>query len=185
MEVINIKAQISGKIMDAIVRNLEKDVPDSVRQNIHEMAVRRQAIHNRMSEAKAIDMEDVKVFNRLCYEVFPMEQDGAEMHKEEAAKPEPEKKTEATLYRSMTPNDENAIFIVHDFIMERMDKSMPIPDFEVYIVWKCKTLQNWKWMLASTLLDSQYYELTFNGDKKEYYLDAYAKFENRVVKGDE
>ena len=27
-----------------------------------------------------------------------------------------------------------------------------------------------------------YYELTYNGDKKEWYLDAYKKFENVVVK---
>jgi hypothetical protein len=26
-----------------------------------------------------------------------------------------------------------------------------------------------------------YYELTYNGDKKEWYLDAYKKFENVVV----
>jgi len=26
-----------------------------------------------------------------------------------------------------------------------------------------------------------YYELTYNGDKKEWYLDAYKKFENVVI----
>jgi hypothetical protein len=26
-----------------------------------------------------------------------------------------------------------------------------------------------------------YYELTYNGDKGEWYLDAYKKFENRVI----
>lgn len=26
-----------------------------------------------------------------------------------------------------------------------------------------------------------YYELTYNGDKQEWYLDAYKKFENRVI----
>jgi hypothetical protein len=26
-----------------------------------------------------------------------------------------------------------------------------------------------------------YYELTYNGDKKEWYLDAYKKFENNVI----
>jgi hypothetical protein len=26
-----------------------------------------------------------------------------------------------------------------------------------------------------------YYELTYNGDKKEWYLDAYKKFENRKI----
>ena len=27
-----------------------------------------------------------------------------------------------------------------------------------------------------------YYELTYNGDKEEWYLDAYKKFENKVIK---
>lgn len=26
-----------------------------------------------------------------------------------------------------------------------------------------------------------YYEMTYNGDKEEWYLDAYKKFENRVI----
>ena len=57
-------------------------------------------------------------------------------------------------------------------------------DFEVYIVWKCKTLQNWKYLISSTLADGMYYELTFNGDKKEWYLDAYSKTENVVIRGE-
>lgn len=83
----------------------------------------------------------------------------------------------------MIPNDENAKTIIEDYICEHLDKSEPTPKFAVYIVWKCKTLQNWKWMLASTLPDGMYYELTYNGDKEEYYLDAYKKFENRVIAG--
>lgn len=45
----------------------------------------------------------------------------------------------------------------------------------------CKTLQNWKFLISSTLSDGMYYELTFNGDKKEWYLDAYKKFDNRRI----
>lgn len=74
-----------------------------------------------------------------------------------------------------------AIKIVTDYIMEHLDKSDPTPTFEVYTVWKSKALQNWKYLLSSTLFDGMYYELTYNGDKKEWYLDAYKKFENRVI----
>ena len=28
-----------------------------------------------------------------------------------------------------------------------------------------------------------YYEMTYNGDRKEWYLDAYKKFENVVIRG--
>ena len=45
-----------------------------------------------------------------------------------------------------------------------------------------KTLQNHKALLSTTLHDGMYYELTFNGDKGEIYLDAYKKFENRCIK---
>ena len=30
--------------------------------------------------------------------------------------------------------------------------------------------------------DGMYYEVTYNGDKNEIYLDAYKKFENRCIK---
>ena len=52
---------------------------------------------------------------------------------------------------------------------------------DVYIVWFCKTLQNWKALLSTTLPDGMYYEVTYNGDKKEVYLDAYKKFENQKI----
>lgn len=77
--------------------------------------------------------------------------------------------------------DCKAVDIVMKYIMEHLDKSDAIPEFEVFIVWKCKVLQNWKWLLSSTLFDGMYYEVTYNGDKKEFYLDAYKKFENRCI----
>lgn len=77
--------------------------------------------------------------------------------------------------------DKEVIKIVKAYILEHLDKSDSAPEFEVYTVWKCKTLQNWKYLLASTLFDGMYYELTYNGDKNEWYLDAYKKFENRVI----
>ncbi len=77
--------------------------------------------------------------------------------------------------------DEIAIKIVKTYILEHLDKSDSVPEFDVYTVWKCKTLQNWKYLLSSTLFDGMYYELTYNGDGIEWYLDAYKKFENRVI----
>ena len=77
--------------------------------------------------------------------------------------------------------DTEAIIIIENYIMEHLDKSDPEPEFEVYIVWKCKALQNWKYLISSSLTDGMYYEMTYNGDKKEWYLDAYKKFENRKI----
>lgn len=74
--------------------------------------------------------------------------------------------------------------IVRQYSMEHLDKSDTIMSFDVFIVWSCKTLQNNKALLSTTLLDGMYYEITYNGDKQELYFDAYKKFENKCIKID-
>lgn len=66
---------------------------------------------------------------------------------------------------------------------EHLDKAdgKQITEDDVFIVWECNTLQNNKAMASTTLFDGMYYELTFNGDKNELYLDAYKKWENRCI----
>lgn len=75
--------------------------------------------------------------------------------------------------------DERAIQIVSNYLSEHLNK--PHPDFVIYIVWKCKTLQNWKYLISTSMLDGMYYELTYNGDKNEWYLDVYNKLKNIVI----
>lgn len=77
--------------------------------------------------------------------------------------------------------EEVAKRLVKDYIIEHLDKSDAQPSFEIYTVWKCKILQNWKFLISSSLYDGMYYEVTYNGDKGEWYLDAYKKFENRCI----
>lgn len=74
-----------------------------------------------------------------------------------------------------------ALEIVKEYIISHLDKSDPVPEFEVYSVWKVKALQNWKFLISSSLPDQMYYELTYNGGKKEWYLDAYKKWENVTI----
>ena len=75
--------------------------------------------------------------------------------------------------------------IVRQYTEEHLDKSDNMTKFDVFVVWSCKTLQNHKALLSTTLSDGMYYELTYNGDKKELYFDAYKKFENRCIKIEE
>ena len=60
---------------------------------------------------------------------------------------------------------------------ERTD-NFKLTEDQVYIVWFSKTLQNWKALVSTTVSDGMYYEVTYNGDKKETYLDAYKKWQN-------
>lgn len=63
----------------------------------------------------------------------------------------------------------------------RIEGEKPLSDEDVYIVWSCKTLQNNKALVSTTRSGGMYYELTYNGDKDELYLDAYRKLENRCI----
>lgn len=49
----------------------------------------------------------------------------------------------------------------------------------VFVVWSCKTLQNYKTLLSTTVSgDGIYAEYTYNGDKQELYEDVYRKLTN-------
>ena len=79
---------------------------------------------------------------------------------------------------------EKAKQVVIDYYNEHVEKAdnKKLTESEVFIVWFSKTLQNWKALISTTISDGMYYEVTYNGDKKETYLDAYKKWENVCVK---
>ena len=64
---------------------------------------------------------------------------------------------------------------------DKTDKKNLSPE-NVYIVWFSKTLQNWKALVSTDVMDGMYYEITHNGDKDETYVDVYKKWENFVVR---
>ena len=72
---------------------------------------------------------------------------------------------------------------VADYANQNLDKTdgKKITEDDVFIVWMCKTLQNSKAMASTTIFDGMYYELTFNGNKQELYVDAYKKWQNFTV----
>lgn len=73
--------------------------------------------------------------------------------------------------------------VVNYFNAEHIDGGR-IAEGNVYVVWLCKTLQNNKALLG-TDHDDIYYEITYNGDKNEMYLDAYKKWDNKCIKIEE
>ena len=74
-----------------------------------------------------------------------------------------------------------AKLIVADYFNSHSDRTdnFKLTEDHIYVVWFCKTLQNWKALLSTTICDGMYYEVTYNGDKKETYLDAYKKWDNK------
>lgn len=54
---------------------------------------------------------------------------------------------------------------------------------EVYVVWSCKTIQNFKALLGAPKDgDGMYFECTYNGDSQEAYLDVYRKQDHILVR---
>ena len=76
--------------------------------------------------------------------------------------------------------------IVVDYFNNKVDvtdnKEITVDD--VFVVWSCKTLQNNKALVSTTVSDGLYYEITHNGDKNETYVDVYKKWEHFIVKND-
>ena len=73
---------------------------------------------------------------------------------------------------------------VINYFNENADKTdkKRITEADIFVVWSCKTLQNNKALLSTTVSDGMYYECTYNGDKNELYFDAYKKWQNICYK---
>lgn len=75
---------------------------------------------------------------------------------------------------------EKAKALVRDYTNENsVEKNAMIGTDEVFAVWDCYILGNIKALFVTSLRDGMYYEVTYNKQKDEIYLDAYRKTENR------
>lgn len=71
--------------------------------------------------------------------------------------------------------------ILTSYIDSQYSTEFEKPAFEVYVVWFVKVLQHWKALVSTDRPDGKYYELTYNGDKRETYVDEYTKTKNTVI----
>jgi hypothetical protein len=57
----------------------------------------------------------------------------------------------------------------------------PFSPADVYVVWFCYILGGWKALVSTTIPDDTYYEVTYNKEKDEIYLDTYVKVNNVAI----
>lgn len=68
------------------------------------------------------------------------------------------------------------------YLVDKIGTTEKIDLSNVFIVWSCKTLQNYKCLASTTVSgDGIYAEYTYNGDKQELYEDVYKKLTNKCI----
>lgn len=84
-----------------------------------------------------------------------------------------------TEYESGHNHAADALGIVQQWAVE----GLGVPeDTAFYVVWYCFILGGWKALVSSTEPDGRYYEVTYNKEKSEAYVDTYRKTHNHAVK---
>lgn len=69
--------------------------------------------------------------------------------------------------------------LIEDFYEKELKQEIDIKD--IYTVWLSKIIQNNKAMLSTNIPDTRYFEITYNGDKDEWYFDSYLKEKNQLI----
>lgn len=80
-------------------------------------------------------------------------------------------------------NSYNYEVICKNALIEQL-KKLYNEDFKIedlHLVWFSKILQNYKCVIVDLRANQRYYEITFNGNKNEIYIDIYQKEHNIVV----
>lgn len=91
--------------------------------------------------------------------------------------------TQGGMLPDMRPGDK-ARLLVAQYINARIsDDSQvePLTLGDIYLVWFCKTLKNWKALVTTNIPDGMFFEVTYNGEARETYLDAYVKWQNIAI----
>jgi hypothetical protein len=70
-------------------------------------------------------------------------------------------------------------------VLDKSDKPVRLGPNDVYVIWWSKTLQNWKALISTNLPDGRYYEVTYDGDREQTFLDVYVKIDNVMIPDEE
>lgn len=72
--------------------------------------------------------------------------------------------------------EKRVIELMKDYYKKELN--IDLKNEDIYVVWMTKVLQNNKALASTTVQDKKYFEITYNGDKKETYIDCYIKEKN-------
>lgn len=75
--------------------------------------------------------------------------------------------------------------VTQNFNKTYPDLRYPAVSGHFYVVAFMKTLQNWKALVSTDLLNGHYWEVTYDGAKNQSYVDRYIKAENVCVTDEE
>lgn len=90
--------------------------------------------------------------------------------------------TPAAQRRSKFPDmARGAVAALAQEIHEKTDPALNLQSDDVYTVWSCFILGDYKALISTTIPDGRYYEVTFNTRKNEMYIDVYVKVDNRCI----
>lgn len=72
---------------------------------------------------------------------------------------------------------------VFEMVQEGLDPTdkIDLKMDDVYVTWFGFILGNMKSLVSTSLPDGKYYEVTYNNEKKEIYIDCYVKIKQKVV----
>lgn len=76
---------------------------------------------------------------------------------------------------------EKAKALVLEYIDKHTDRSNSNAKPAIFTVWESQVLQNFKCMIVTTLPVGMCFQLTYDGDMKCWYLDAYRKVDNQEI----
>jgi len=68
--------------------------------------------------------------------------------------------------------EELAKELVFNYLEGKVEKE------QIRLTWFCKTLDNWKAMVADTTKGGMFFEITYSGLNKDVNIDAYKKFDS-------
>lgn len=75
------------------------------------------------------------------------------------------------------------ILVCHDFNKTFFpdNETFQAKPSDFYVVWFAKVLGNWKALISTDSMSGQYWEVTYDGEKKHTYVDHYVKRSNEAI----